>query len=71
MVGDGDVDMVEDVVSVGLAVVLRDDARVLRVAVLGNVAAHGEAASAVLLVALDGVTPRHLCKQTRFNYYEI
>ena len=60
MVSYGDVDVVEDVVRVGLAVVLRDDAGVLRVSVLVDVTAHREAAGAVLLVALNRIAPGHL-----------
>ena len=50
MVTDGDVDMVEDVVGVGLGVVAGDDAGVLGVPALVNVAAHWEPRGAVLLL---------------------
>ena len=67
MIADGDVNVVENIVRVGLVIVLRDDARVLRVSALVDVAAHREACGAVLLVAFDGVAPSHLQKQHQWD----
>ena len=59
VVVDHDVHVVEDVVAVRGAVVPADDAGVLGVALLVDVAAHGEAGGAVVLAVLHGVTPGH------------
>ena len=53
-------------VSVALAVVLGDDAGVLRVGILVDVAAHREAGCAVLLVALHGIAPCYLKVKHKF-----
>ena len=50
MVTDGDVDMVEDVVGVGLGVIAGDNTGILGVPALVYVAAHWEPRGAVLLL---------------------
>merc|ERR1719495_1763521 len=59
---DHDVDVVENVIVIGGAVVSRDHTSVLRVAFLVHIAAHGEAGGAVPLSIFNWVTPgdRHV-----------
>lgn len=64
MISDGDVDMVKDVVGVGLVVISGDDTSVLWVGFLVDIATHWETSSAILvfstLVGQNLVTPSHL-----------
>ena len=54
------VDMVEDIISIFFWIFTRNDACILRISILINVAAHGKSGSAILLTRLNGVTPGDL-----------
>jgi len=68
VVGYDDVHVVEDVESVLLIVFPANDAGIFGVALLVDVATHGEAGGAVGLVALHGIAPGHL-REKSYNAY--
>lgn len=60
VVGDDEINMIENVVRVSFSILLRNEsAGLLRLFVLVDVAAHGESGVAVLLILFGQETPRH------------
>ena len=60
MVRDVYVNVVEDIIGILFWIFARNDARILRISILINVAAHRKSCSAILLAWLNWVTPGNL-----------
>lgn len=60
MIRDFDVDVIENVVSVGLRIFSGDDTGVLGIAIGVNEATHGESGGAIGLPTFNWVTPGYL-----------
>ena len=60
MVRDVYVNMVEDIIGILFRIFARNDACILRISILINVAAHRKSCSAILLARLNWVTPGNL-----------